>query len=127
MSGSGALHLYSEIILTIAGVLVALGGFYDLCVPRLPENLARTVWGNQPASVIVRELLRALGACLVAIGAAVAILAGCAHDVRAIAAILTLLVLSESVNAVGMHRVGSPYVIPLLFILLTVVGAGVAL
>jgi hypothetical protein len=121
------LHLYSRIILTTAGVLVALGGAYDLCAPRLPENLARTVLGNRPASIVVRELLRALGAGLVAIGAAVAILARCAHDARAIAAILILVVPSESVNAVGMRRVGSPYIIPLLFVLLTVLGASLAL
>ncbi len=67
------MHFYSRIILTIAGVLVAVGGLYDLCAPRLPENLARTVSGNQAASVVVRELLRALGGCLVAVGAAAAI------------------------------------------------------
>lgn len=56
-----------------------------------------------------------------------AILASRAHDARAIAVILTLVVPSESVNAVGMHRVGSPYIVPLLFILLTIVGASLAL
>jgi hypothetical protein len=30
-------------------------------------------------------------------------------------------------NAIGMHRVGSPYVVPLFFALLTVSGAALAL
>lgn len=124
---SARLYPYSRIVLTLAGVFIALGGLYDLFTPRLPENLATTVLGNQQASTVVRELLRALGASLVGIGAAVVILAGRAHEAHVVAVILTLVLPSEAVNALGMQRVGSPYVVPLLFILLTIVGAGLAL
>ena len=49
------------------------------------------------------------------------------NDPYAIALILTLVLPSETVNALGMHRVGSPYLVSLVFILLTIVGAVLAL
>src|SRR5579884_3752609 len=111
--------MYSRMVLTLAGGLIALGGLYDLCTPRPPANLARKVQGNEEAGIAVRELLRALGACLFAIGATVVILATRAHDAPATALILTLVLPSEAMKAVGMQRVGSPYFVPLAFILLT--------
>jgi hypothetical protein len=124
------LSLYSRIILTVAGVCIALGGLYDVCTPRLPPNLATKCSGSEEASTVIRELLRALGACLVAIGATVGILATSIareHDPHTITLILILVLPSEGMNAVGMRRVGSPYVVPLFFILLTVAGAALAL
>lgn len=122
------LYLYPRIVLTVAGVCIGAGGLYDLCTPRLPLNLADKCSGNEKARNVVRELLRALGACLVCIGATVAILANrIAREPNAIALILGLVLVSEGVNAVGMYRVGSPYLVPLFFILLTVVGAGFVL
>jgi hypothetical protein len=82
------------------------------------------------AAIAIRELLRALGACLVAIGATVATVAvsmDLRHDHRKIAIILMLVLPSEGLNAVGMRRVGSPYFVPLTFILLTVVGVALEL
>jgi hypothetical protein len=49
------------------------------------------------------------------------------HSLHAITLILVLVLPSEGMNAVGMRRVGSPYVMPLFFILLTVAGAALVL
>ena len=122
--------MYSRIVLTVAAVCIALGGLYDVFTPQLPPNLARRCFGNEDGRVAVRELLRALGGCLVAIGAAVGELATTMprqHNGRAIALILTLVLPSEGMNAIGMHRVGSPWVVPLFFILLTIAGTVLAL
>jgi len=124
------LYLFSWIVLASAGVCIALGGLYDVCTPRLPPNLATECLGNEKACAIIRELLRALGACLVAIGATVVILATSIarqHDLHPITLILILVLPSEGMNAVGMRRVGSPYMVPLFFILLTLAGAALAL
>lgn len=124
------MYLYSRIVLTVAAACIALGGLYDVLTPQLPPNLARRCFDNEDGRIAIRELLRALGACLVAIGAAVGVLATTMpsqHNGRAITLILTLVLPSEGMNAIGMHRVGSPYVVPLFFILLTVSGAALAL
>ena len=124
------MYSYSRIVLTAAGVCIALGGLYDVFTPRLPPNLASRCSGNEDGRIAIRELLRALGGCLVAIGATVGVLATSMareHDPQAIALILTLVLPSEGMNAIGMYRVGSPYVVPLLFILVTVTGAALAL
>jgi hypothetical protein len=112
------LYLYSRIVVTIAGACIVAGGLYDVCTPRLPPNLANKCFDNEGARIVVRELLRALGACLIAIGLTVGILEtnlGRQHDHQAIALILTLVLPSEGMNAIGMHPVGSPYVAPLLY------------
>ena len=124
------MYFYSRVTLMIAAVCIALGGLYDVFTPRLPANLAARCSGNEAAGTAIRELLRALGGCLVAIGAAIA---GVVTSMdlrqgrRAIALILTLVLTSEGLNAVGMRRIGSPYPIPVCFILLTIVGATLAL
>jgi len=111
-------------------VCIALGGFYDVCTPQLPSNLVIQGGGNQQAYRVVRELLRALGGCLVAIATAVVVLAnvvGVKHDGYAVSLVLILVLPSEGMNAFGMYRVGSPFFVPLLFILLTLVGVAFAL
>ena len=120
------MYLCSQIVLTIAAVCIAIGGLYDIFMPRLPSNLAEKCAGNEGACMVIRELLRALGGCLVAIGASVgAVIAtmDLKHDPRAMALILTLVLPAEGLNAMGMRRVGSPYAVPVLFILLTLTGA----
>jgi hypothetical protein len=124
------LFLYSRIVLTAAATCIALGGLYDVFTPQLPSNLANRCIGNEDGRIAIRELLRALGACLVGIGAAVGVLANTLarqNDSRTVALILTLVLPSEGMNAIGMYRVGSPYVVPLLFIRLTVSGVALAL
>src|SRR5215831_5597507 len=114
----------------IAAVCIALGGLYDVFTPRLPANLAARCSGNEGAATVMRELLRALGGCLVAIGTAVAWVVSSIdlrQDRRAIALILALVLPSEGLNALGMRRAGSPYLIPVCFILLTIAGATLAL
>ena len=124
------MYLYSRIVLMLAAICIAAGGLYDVFAPRLPSNLAAKCSGNVAAEIVMRELLRALGGCLVAIGVTVAVLATSVdlrHDRRAIALVLTLVLPSEGLNALGMRRVGSPYVVPIFFILLTLAGAILAL
>lgn len=102
------LYLCSRIVLTIPALTVALGGLYDVFTPRLPANLAARCHSNENIQIAVRELLRALGACLVAIGATVGILANATpheHAPGSIALILILVLPSEGANAIGMHRV----------------------
>lgn len=107
-----------------------MGGLYDVCTRRLPPNLLRSCAGNQPACNVIRELLRALGGCLIAIGAAVGVLAnsgGREHNTYALTLIIILVLPSEGMNAVGMYRVESPFFVPLIFILLTLVGVALGL
>jgi len=123
-------YLYSRVVLTIAALCIALGGLYDLFTPRLPPNLRSSCAGNENAARVIRELLRALGGSLVAIGVAVGILAARFahhHDPRALVVITILVAPSEGANAFGMYRVGSPYVAPLCFLALTLGGVALGL
>jgi hypothetical protein len=124
------LYLYSRLVLTAAATCITLGGLYDVFTPQLPPNLASRCFGNEDGRIAIRKLLRALGGCLVGIGAAVGVLASTLtrqYDSRTVALILTLVLPSEGMNAIGMHRAGSPYLVPLFFIILTVAGAALAL
>jgi hypothetical protein len=121
--------------LTVAAACIVLGGIYDVFTPQLPPNLARRCFGNEDGRAAIRQLLRTLGACLITIGVAVGIVGILAttmprqHSAQAITLILTLVLLvlpSEGMNAIGMRRVGSPYVVPLFIILLTISGAALA-
>jgi hypothetical protein len=119
----------SRIVLTLAGVLIALGGFYDTLTPRLPPYLAAICADNLPARKLIRELLRGLGGCLVAIGATVALLANSAqaHRNYVLCLILILVLPSEGANSVGMYRVRSPWLFaPLSFMALTLLGVALA-
>jgi hypothetical protein len=117
--------MIATIVLNGAAALIILGGLYDLFLPKLPHNLAVICGSNERARKLVRELLRALGGSLVAIGATVAVLIN-EPDIpgrhRTLAIVLLLVLPSEGINAVGMYRVGSPFFVPLVFIVLTVVG-----
>jgi hypothetical protein len=62
----------ARIMLYCAAALIAIGGLYDVFVPRLPSNLVAMCGGDERACKLVRELLRALGGSLVAVGATVA-------------------------------------------------------
>jgi hypothetical protein len=124
------LYFYSRIVLTVAATCIAFGGLYDVFTPHLPPNLASRCFGNEDGRIAIRELLRALGGCLVGIGAAVGVLAitlARQYNAHTVALILTLVLPSEGMNAIGMHRVGSHYIVPLFFILLTVSGAALAM
>jgi len=114
-----------RIILYVAAVLVAAGGFYDMFAPRLPANLAAMCGESESARRLARELLRALGGALAAIGISAAVLVARmeSHPDRWTLVLLLLLVgLAELINAGCMFRVGSPFYIPLIFVLLTIVG-----
>ena len=123
------MHPGGRILLNIAAALIALGGFYDIFAPRLPSNLSAACEGNPAAGKIARELLRALGGALIAVGAAVAVLVNSSamRDKRLTLGLVFLLVLpSEGINAFSMYRVGSPFYVPLAFILLALIGVMLA-
>ena len=123
------MDLVARIILVISGALIAFGGLYDLLTPRLPLNLLAICGVSHRSQSLVRELLRTLGAALTAIGLAVCaitLFAGPAPSRFHLGLILLLVLPAESVNALGMHRVGSPWRIPLAFAILTLIGVTLA-
>jgi hypothetical protein len=125
-----AVHRAAIATLDASATLITLGGLYDVFTTRLPANLLERCGANVDAQALVRALLRALGGCLVAIGVAVLILANGPLEHRqhwALGMILLLVVPSEGLNAAGMHRVGSPYYMPIGFIVLTVSGVAMAI
>ena len=108
-----------------AAALITLGGLFDVFVPRLPSKLAVLCGHDETACKLARELLRALGGSLVAIGLAVALIAASPSALtqrHQLVLVLLLVLPSEGVNAFCMRRVGSPFYIPLAFALLTLLG-----
>jgi hypothetical protein len=119
----------ARIVLNSAAALITLGGLYDLLTPKLPPNLTAICGENVPARKLVRELLRALGGSLVAVGATIAALVNTSTPEtthRNLLLILLLVVPSEGINSYSMRKVGSPFFIPLAFLLLTVLGVALA-
>ncbi len=115
----------ARIILYCAAALITLGGLYDVFVPRLPPNLVAMCGEDKRACKLVRELLWALGGSLVAAGATVACLVsrlGIQDRPRTLMLVLLLVLPSEGINSLGMYRVGSPFLVPLAFTLLTLLG-----
>lgn len=115
----------ARVLLDVASGLITLGGLYDIFVPALPPHLAALCGTDEKPRKLARELLRALGGCLVAVGLTVALLVNGSliPDDRTTSEIVLLLVLpSEGLNALGMYRAGSPWVIPLGFIAITLAG-----
>jgi hypothetical protein len=119
----------ARIVLEISAVLITLGGVYDLFAPRLPANLAAICEGNGSAQKLARELLRALGGALAAIGLTVFALVASA-DARTssltLALILLLVIPAEGINAFCMRRVGSPFYVPLIFVFIALFGVFLA-
>jgi uncharacterized protein YjeT (DUF2065 family) len=102
----------ARLILDLAAALIVLGGLYDLLTPRLPPNLATSCGDNDRARKLVRELLRALGGSLVAVGATVAALVNTSTPQtlhRTLLLILLLVIPAEGINAFSMRKVGSPF------------------
>ena len=121
--------LLARIVLYTAAVSIMLGGLYDCFVPKLPVNLLAICRDHEPASKLARELLRALGGCLVAIGVTTALLVSRLNTQRSpklLALILILVLPSEGLNSLCMYRVGSPFLVPLSFALLTFLGVAIA-
>ena len=115
-----------RIILEIASGLITAGGLFDVFTPNLPSNLVTICGANEAAQKLSRELLRALGGALIAVGAATAYLAvtsGANPDPSTLVLMLLLVVPAELINAVSMFRVGSPFYFPLAFASLTILGA----
>jgi hypothetical protein len=119
----------ARIVLNSAAALIVLGGLYDLLTPKLPPNLAAICGDNDRARKLVRELLRALGGSLIAVGATIAALVNISTPEtshRNLLLILLLVVPSEGINSISMRKVGSPFYVPLAFLLLTVLGVVLA-
>jgi uncharacterized protein YjeT (DUF2065 family) len=119
----------ARIVLNSAAALIVLGGLYDLLAPKLPPNLVAICGDNDRAQKLVRELLRALGGSLVAVGATIAALVNTStpetihHNLLLI---LLLVIPAEGINSYSMRRVGSPFFVPLAFLLLTILGVALA-
>src|ERR1700743_1731400 len=123
------MSLIALIVLNTAAALIALGGLYDLLTPKLPPNLAAICRDNARAQKLVRELLRALGGSLVAIGATIAALVNTSTPKtfhRTLLLILLLVIPSEGINSLSMRKAGSPFFVPLAFLLITVLGVALA-
>jgi hypothetical protein len=119
----------ARIVLNSAAALIVLGGLYDLLTPKLPPNLAAICGDNDRARKLVRELLRALGGSLIAVGATIAVLVNTSIPEtthRNLLLILLLVVPSEGINSYSMRKVGSPFFVPLAFLLLTILGVFLA-
>jgi hypothetical protein len=119
----------ARIVLNSAAALIVLGGLYDLLTPKLPPNLAAICGDNDRARKLVRELLRALGASLIAVGATIAALVNISTPETThlnLLLILLLVVPSEGINSYSMRKVGSPFFVPLAFLLLTILGVFLA-
>jgi hypothetical protein len=119
----------ARIVLNSAAALIVFGGLYDLLTPKLPPNLAAICGDNDRARKLVRELLCALGGSLIAVGATIAALVNTSTPEtthRNLFLILLLVVPSEGINSLSMRKVGSPFFVPLAFLLLTVLGVVLA-
>jgi len=119
----------ARIVLDSAAALIVLGGLYDLLTPKLPPNLAAICGDNDRARKLVRELLRALGGSLIAVGATIAALVNTSTPEtthRNLLLILLLVVPSEGINSISMWKVRSPFFVPLAFLLLTILGVALA-
>jgi hypothetical protein len=119
----------ARVVLNSAAALIVLGGLYDLLTPKLPPNLTAICGDNDRARKLVRELLRALGGSLVAVGSTVAVLVNTStletvH--RHLLLILLLVIPAEGINSYSMRKVGSPFYVPLAFLLLTILGVALA-
>src|SRR6516165_5105067 len=119
-------------LLYVAGSLVIAGSMYDLFVPTVPANHLAYL-GVSPATMRTRfaaldlGLLRALGGCLLAIGATALVLVHGPIRRGERWAMLTLVLLvgvSEGINASQMIRFGSPFYAPLTFVGIMLVGVG---
>jgi hypothetical protein len=119
-------------LLYVAAGLVVAGSMYDLFVPTVPANLLAYQGATQATidprtAALELGLLRALGGCLLAIGATALVLVH--GPVRrgerwAMLALVLLVGVSEGVNASQMVRFGSPFYAPLAFVGVMLVGVG---
>ena len=119
----------SRVVLNSAAALIVLGGLYDLFTPKLPPSLIAICGDNERAKKLVRELLRALGGSLVAVGATVAALVNTSTPEttrRNLLLVLLLVIPAEGINSFSMRKVGSPFYVPLAFLLLTLLGVALA-
>ena len=119
-------------LLYVAGSLVIAGSMYDLFVPTIPPNLL-AYQGVTQATIDTRVaaldlgLLRALGGCLLAIGATALVLVH--GPIRrgerwANLALVVLVGVSEGINASQMIRFGAPFYAPLTYVGMMLVGVG---
>src|SRR4051812_43374681 len=122
-------------LLYVAGSLVVVGSMYDLFVPSLPANLL-AYQGVTQATIDTRVatldlgLLRALGGCLLAIGATALVLVHGPIRRGERWGLFTLVMLgggAEGVNSYQMARFGAPFYAPLTYVAIMLVGVGLVL
>jgi hypothetical protein len=119
-------------LLYVSGSLVIAGSMYDLFVPSLPANLLAyqgvthsTI--DTKVATLDLGLLRALGGCLLAIGATALVLVHgpiLRGERWACLALVMLVGVSEGINSYQMAQFGSPFYAPLTFVGLMLVGVG---
>jgi hypothetical protein len=119
-------------LLYVAVSLIIAGSMYDLFVPSLPANLL-AYQGVTQATIDTRVatldlgLLRALGGCLLAIGATALVLVQGPIRRGERWALLTLVMLvgvSEGINSYQMARFEAPFYAPLTYVGIMLVGVG---
>src|SRR3954454_1191616 len=112
--------------------MVIAGSMYDLFVPSLPANLL-AYQGVTQATIDTRVatldlgLLRALGGCLLAIGATALVLVHVPiwrGERWAVLALVMLVGVSEGINSYQMARFGAPFYAPLTYVGIMLVGVG---
>jgi hypothetical protein len=119
-------------LLYAAGSLVIAGSMYDLFVPTVPSTHLAYLEVT-PATMLPKfaaldlGLLRALGGCLLAIGATALILVH--GPIRrgerwGSLALVMLVGVSEGINSYQMARFGSPFYAPLAFVGIILLGVG---
>jgi hypothetical protein len=117
-------------LLYLSGGLVIAGSMYDLFVPTVPANLL-AYQGVTQATIDPRVaaldlgLLRALGGCLLAIGATALVMVH--GPIRrgerwACPALAMLVGVSEGINASQMIRFAAPFYAPLTYVGIMLVG-----
>ena len=122
-------------LLYVAGCLVIAGSMYDLFVPSVPATHLAYLGVTPPTmdpkfASLDLGLLRALGGCLLAIGATALVLVH--GPIRrgerwAMLALVMLIGVSEGINSYQMARFGSPFYAPLTFMGIMLLGSGLVL
>jgi hypothetical protein len=122
------------VLLNAAGALVIIGALYDLLVPSVPPNHLAYVGAadgrlDPRYAELDLAMLRSIGGCLLAIGAAALVLTN--GPIRrgegwARITVVVLVVVAEGNNAYRMYPFGSPWYGPLGFAVLAAAGAALA-
>lgn len=123
----------ASVLLYLVAMLLIVGGFYDIFVPAVPFHeafLGVSYEQLDPSFVILDNAqMDAIGGFLIASGLLMIFLVRIPFrrgEVWASIAILALVVIGLSGNAAGMYRVGAPFYVPLIEIVLVLLALVIA-